>query len=163
MSESTVDIVIADYADPLHARAIIQLMDEYARDPYGGGEPLSGTCREQLVTKLAAFPGAFSVLAFDGTSALGLVNCFTGFSTFACKPLVNIHDVIVTEGARGRGLCARMLDSVAREAKRRGCCKLTMEVLEKNLPAQRAYRKVGFEPYVLDENMGAALFWQRYL
>lgn len=163
MSKNTIDILLADYANSQHAEALVQLMDEYARDPYGGGEPLSETCREQLVPKLAAFPGAFSVLAFDDSTALGLVNCFTGFSTFACKPLVNIHDVIVTGEARGRGVCGQMLELVAEEAKRRGCCKLTMEVLEKNRPAQRAYRKVGFEPYVLDENMGAAHFWQRYL
>ncbi|GAA5524048.1 hypothetical protein Maes01_00600 [Microbulbifer aestuariivivens] len=163
MSENTIEILLADYADPAHARALVQLMDEYARDPFGGGEPLSDRCRHELVAKLAAFPGAFSVLAFDGPRALGLVNCFTGFSTFACQPLVNIHDVIVTDAARGRGVCGRMLDLVAAEAKRRGCCKLTMEVLEKNLPAQSAYRKVGFKPYVLDESMGQALFWQRYL
>ncbi|AOS95569.1 Acetyltransferase (GNAT) family protein [Microbulbifer aggregans] len=163
MSDSPLDILIANYTDSHHARAIVQLMDEYARDPYGGGEPLSDACREQLVDKLGTFPGAFSVLAFDGSEPVGLVNCFTGFSTFACKPLVNIHDVIVTDRARGRGVCGRMLELVAREAEQRGCCKLTMEVLEKNEPAQRAYRKVGFEPYVLDENMGAAHFWQRYL
>ncbi|MFC6978476.1 GNAT family N-acetyltransferase [Microbulbifer taiwanensis] len=56
-----------------------------------------------------------------------------------------------------------MLDLVAREAKNRGCCKLTLEVLEKNLPAQIAYRKCGFRPYALDEEYGQAEFWQRYL
>ncbi|WP_193161397.1 GNAT family N-acetyltransferase [Microbulbifer hainanensis] len=155
--------VIADYRDARHGRDIVALMEEYSRDPFGGGEPLSETCRAQLVSKLAEFPGAFSVLAYRGEEALGLVNCFMGFSTFVCQPLVNIHDVVVSAKARGAGVCGAMLDLVAREAKSRGCCKLTMEVLEKNLPAQVAYRKSGFKPYTLDEEMGQAHFWQRYL
>ena len=44
-----------------------------------------------------------------------------------------------------------------------GCCKLTLEVLEKNLPAHTAYRRSGFKPYALDEELGTAQFWQRYL
>ncbi|SHF03272.1 Acetyltransferase (GNAT) family protein [Microbulbifer donghaiensis] len=158
-----VSTLIADYRNEKHAQDILELMDEYARDPFGGGEPLSAYCREQLVGKLAEFPGAFSVLAYRGDQALGLVNCFMGFSTFVCAPLVNIHDVIVSENARGGGVCGAMLDLVADEARSRGCCKLTMEVLEKNLPAQIAYRRAGFKPYTLDEEMGQAHFWQRYL
>jgi len=160
---TAVSTVIADYRDAKHGRHIMALMDEYARDPFGGGEPLTDDCRGQLLQKLADFPGAFSVLAYRGDEALGLVNCFTGFSTFVCKPLVNIHDVVVSGRARGTGICTEMLALVAREAKNRGCCKLTLEVLEKNLPAQIAYRKSGFKPYTLDEEMGQAQFWQRYL
>lgn len=163
MNQSTEAILLADYRDPAHAGDIVDLMDQYARDPFGGGEPLSATCRSQLTEKLAEFPGAFTVLAYRSGKAVGLVNCFTGFSTFMCQPLVNIHDVIVSADVRGEGICGAMLDVVASEAKRRGCGKLTMEVLEKNLPAQVAYRKCGFKPYTLDEEMGAAEFWQRYL
>lgn len=159
----TVTALIADYRDEQHGRDILMLMDEYARDSFGGGEPLSDYCRERLLQRLADFPGAFSVLAYRGSRALGLINCFMGFSTFVCKPLVNIHDVIVSKSARGSGICAEMLDLVAREAKKRGCCKLTLEVLEKNWAAKTAYRKSGFRPYALDEEMGQAEFWQRYL
>ncbi|MBB3059211.1 GNAT family N-acetyltransferase [Microbulbifer rhizosphaerae] len=165
MSEvaARVQVVMADYRDSRQGEDILALMDEYARDPFGGGEPMSDFCREHLLERLAEFPGAFSVLAYDGDRALGLVNCFMGFSTFACRPLVNIHDVVVSAAARGAGVCTAMLDFVAREAKSRGCCKLTLEVLEKNLPAQTAYRRSGFKPYALDEELGTAQFWQRYI
>ncbi|MGL6162088.1 GNAT family N-acetyltransferase [Microbulbifer sp.] len=169
MSEvaARVQVVMADYRDSRQGEDILALMDEYARDPFGGGEPMSDFCREHLLERLAEFPGAFSVLAYDGDGdgdrALGLVNCFMGFSTFTCRPLVNIHDVVVSAAARGAGVCTAMLDFVAREAKNRGCCKLTLEVLEKNLPAQTAYRRSGFKPYALDEEWGTAQFWQRYL
>ncbi|SDJ86789.1 GNAT family N-acetyltransferase [Microbulbifer yueqingensis] len=161
--EAPVEVKLADYTDARQGEDIIALMDHYARDPFGGGEPLSQFCREQLVKKLAGFPGAFTVLAYQGGRAIGLVNCFTGFSTFQCAPLVNIHDVVVHRDARGAGVCSAMLELVAAEARARGCGKLTMEVLEKNLPAQTAYRKAGFKPYTLDESHGAAIFWQRYL
>lgn len=160
---TTVTTVIADYRDEKQARDILALMDEYARDPFGGGEPMSDYCRDHLLARLAEIPGAFSVLAYRGDEPLGLVNCFMGFSTFVCKPLVNVHDVVVSREARGAGVCGEMLDLVAREAKNRGCCKLTLEVLEKNRNAQIAYRKCGFRPYALDEELGQAEFWQRYL
>ncbi|WP_226643114.1 GNAT family N-acetyltransferase [Microbulbifer variabilis] len=162
-TSTAVRVVLANYSDHRQAEDIITLMEEYSRHPFGGGGPLPEKCRNELVPKLAEFPGAFSILAYNDDGVLGLVNCFTGFSTFACMPLVNIHDVIVSERARGQGVCAAMMDFVALEAKKRGCCKLTMEVLEKNLAAKNAYRRVGFKPYTLDEEFGLAEFWQRYL
>jgi len=163
VNPETLQVVIADYRDPKHAADLVALMDEYARDPFGGGEPLAENCRQALTAKLAEFPGAFSVLAYRGDQPLGLVNCFMGFSTFTCKPLVNIHDVVVSESVRGGGICTAMFEKVVAVARERGCCKLTLEVLEKNLPAQAAYRKIGFRPYALDESFGQAEFWQRYL
>ncbi|WP_444923267.1 GNAT family N-acetyltransferase [Microbulbifer sp. DLAB2-AF] len=162
-TSSALRVVLANYTDSHQAEDIIHLMDEYSRHPFGGGGPLPEPCRNELVSKLANFPGAFSVLAYSDNEALGLVNCFTGFSTFSCMPLINIHDVIVSERARGQGVCAAMMDFVALEAKKRGGCKLTMEVLEKNFAAKNAYRKSGFKPYTLDEEFGQAEFWQRYL
>ncbi|WP_288132750.1 GNAT family N-acetyltransferase [Microbulbifer sp.] len=163
MSTDTLELTIADYRDPSDAADLVTLMDEYAQDPFGGGEPLDEVCRRELANKLAEFPGAFTVLAYREGKPVGLVNCFMGFSTFMCKPLVNIHDVVVSKSARGGGICTAMFEKVVEEARARGCCKITLEVLEKNLPAQAAYRKVGFKPYALDESFGQAEFWQRYL
>ena len=155
--------VIADYQDSQQGADLLALLNEYSLDPCGGGEPLPEICRAELLDRLAEIPGAFSVLAYKGAQPVGLVNCFMGFSTFMCKPLVNIHDVMVSESARGLGVCTLMFEKVVEVAKARGCSKITLEVLEKNLPAQAAYRKVGFKPYALDEEFGQAEFWQRYL
>lgn len=157
------DIRLADLTNPSDRADFLALLDEYARDPFGGGEPLPEVCHRELPEKLAAFPGAFSVLAYRDGKPLGLVNCFMGFSTFVCKPLVNIHDVVVSDAARGAGVCTAMMEKVVEVARERGCCKITLEVLEKNHPARAAYRKCGFKPYALDEGFGQAEFWQRYL
>lgn len=153
----------ADYGNPDHARAIVGLLDAYARDAAGGGEPLSAFAKTHLVQALAARPQAFSVLAFDGAQPVGLVNCIEGFSTFACKPLVNVHDVAVLPSHRGQRVAGQMLalaESIARE---RGACKMTLEVLQGNRSALRLYERVGFAAYQLDPAMGQAQFLQKWL
>lgn len=153
----------ADYARPADARAIVALLDAYASDPAGGGEPLSEFARQRLVPELASRPHAFSVLAFDGEAAVGLVNCIEGFSTFKCLPLVNVHDVAVLDSHRGRGIAEAMLGEVERIARERGACKLTLEVLSGNAPAMRLYERVGFAGYQLNPAMGSAQFLQKWL
>lgn len=153
----------ADYADPRDAHALVDLLDAYARDPAGGGEPLAADVRKGLVPALASRPWAFSVLAFDGDTPVGLINCLEGFSTFKCRPLVNVHDVAVLTSHRGRGIAEAMMAEVERIARERGACKLTLEVLSGNAPAMRLYQRIGFAGYQLDPAMGSAQFLQKWL
>jgi len=156
----------ADYANPHHAQVLVDLLDAYARDPMGGGEPLSAFAKHHLVACLAARANAFSVLAFesaDEKTPMGLVNCMEGFSTFACKPLVNVHDVVVLPAYRGRRVAQRMLGLVQTIAQQRGACKLTLEVLSGNTGALRLYTRLGFAQYQLDPAAGSAQFLQKWL
>lgn len=163
MMASAFTILRADYANPAHAAALVMLLDAYARDPAGGGEGLSAFAKNHLVTSLAARPQAYSVLAFDGELPVGLVNCIEGFSTFACKPLVNVHDVAVLASHRGRGIAERMLAEAEVVARERGAVKLTLEVLSGNHGAVRLYERIGFAGYQLDPAMGTAMFLQKWL
>jgi GNAT superfamily N-acetyltransferase len=156
-----IDILIADYRNPAHAHALVDLLDSYARDPAGGGMPLAPQVLAELPQALAARPQAFSVLAYDGEQPVGLVNCIEGFSTFACKPLVNVHDVVVLASHRGQRVTQRMLERVEAEARARGACKLTLEVLSGNRSALRAYERGGFAGYQLDPAFGSAVFLQK--
>ena len=160
---SQVVVVQADYSNPVHAQALRDVLNHYANDPMGGGEALSPHVLEQLPAELAKRPHAFSVLAFVDGEAAGLVNCFEGFSTFAGKPLVNVHDVSVSGAFRGLGLSQQMLLKVEEIARERGCCKITLEVLEGNDVAQGSYRKFGFSDGKLDPAYGRMLFWNKYL
>lgn len=161
--ELNMNVMIVDYHNAKQAMAFIHLLDEYARDPLGGGEALTDEVKQNIVPSLAAFPGAFSVLAYDGEEAIGLVNCFYGFSTFACRKIINIHDVVVKANYRGQAVCQQMFDYIERIAREQNCCKLTLEVLQNNESAQRAYRKCGFNAYQLLPEAGHALFWQKVL
>ncbi|VWX63097.1 Acetyltransferase (GNAT) family protein [Burkholderiales bacterium 8X] len=158
-----IETLIADYADPKHARALVDLLDAYARDPAGGGQALDQQVLASLPAALAARPQAFSVLAYDQGQPIGLVNCIEGFSTFACRPLVNVHDVVVLASHRGQRVVQGMLALVEHEARRRGACKLTLEVLSGNRSALRAYEREGFGAYQLDPAFGSALFLAKKL
>ena len=162
-ASSRLTICRADYANDDHASALVGLLDAYARDAAGGGEPLSGFAKTHLVQALAARPQAFSVLAFDGAQPVGLVNCIEGFSTFACKPLVNVHDVVVLASHRGQRVGEQMLAQAELIARERGACKMTLEVLQGNRSALRLYERVGFSAYQLDPAMGQAQFLQKWL
>ena len=153
----------ADYGDPLDAADVVLLTDAYARDPMGSGKPLPPEVCDRLVEGLAAQTGAFSLIArVDGEPA-GIANCFTGFSTFAARPLVNVHDLGVRPEHRGRGVGRALLAAVEAEAQRRGACKVTLEVLSGNEPAKALYAAVGFQGYGLDPAAGTAQFWVKKL
>lgn len=153
----------ADYQSASDAAALVMLLDAYASDPAGGGEPLSDFAKTHLVRELAARPQAYSVLAFEGEAPVGLVNCIEGFSSFACKPLVNVHDVAVLATHRGRGIAEAMLAEAERIAVGRGAIKMTLEVLSGNAPAMRLYQRAGYAGYQLDPAMGSAQFLQKWL
>jgi ribosomal protein S18 acetylase RimI-like enzyme len=142
---------------------VVEVLNAYASDPAGGGEALSAFARRHLVTELARRPQAFSVLAWDAEQAVGLVNAIEGFSTFKCRPLVNVHDVAVLASHRGQRIAERMLAKVESLARERGACKLTLEVLSGNHPALKLYHRIGFEDYQLDPSLGEARFMQKWL
>jgi len=162
---AVLDLAIApvDFADPADAAALVFVLDVYARDPMGGGEPLSADVRERLVPAMAQVPGAFALLARLDGEAAGLATCFMGFSTFAARPLVNIHDVSVVPQHRGKGIARALFAAVEAEAKARGACKVTLEVLSGNHRAKALYASLGYGDFQLDPEAGHALFWQKKL
>jgi len=154
-------VVKADYLNDTHKEDICVLLNTYASDPMGGGIPLEEEVRKNVVKELSKLPHAFSVIAYSGGVPVGLANCFEVFSTFSCKPVVNIHDLVVSKEFRGNGIGKNLLEKVEEIAKSKNCCKITLEVLSGNEVAKSSYKKFGFSGYELDPNLGAALFWQK--
>lgn len=152
-----------DYANRHQGQILVRLLDGYAKDPLGGGSGLSEEVKEHLPSRLAQIPNAFSFIAYSGEEPAGLINCFEGFSTFVAKPLVNIHDVFVLSEFRGQGVSQALLGAAEEEARKRGCCKLTLECLSKNEVAINAYKKSGFGSYELNPAHGMALFMEKKL
>lgn len=159
-----INFLLADYNNPVHATAVVDLLDEYARDPIGGGEPLAPFVRENLITTLSEASFAFSILGFnDEGAAVALANCFRTLSSFSCLPLINIHDLVIAQAAREQGVSQLLLAFIESHARETGCCKVTLEVLEHHTVAKKAYAKFGFEPYTLDEEYGHAMYMQKKL
>ena len=161
--EMNITILKADFSSKKQRDEITLLLNSYAKDPMGGGKPLEKYVIENVANELSRIPHAFSVIAYVNDKAAGLINCFELFSTFSCKPLINIHDVIVLEEYRGRRLSHEMLKKVEDIATERGCCKLTLEVLSKNEIAKSSYKKFGFSAYELNPVAGQAFFWEKQL
>ena len=101
--------------------------------------------------------------AHGAARPVGLINCVEGFSTFTGQPLLNVHDIVVLESCRRQGIAGALLAHVESVARDRGCCKLTLEVLEGNQGARQAYENFGFAAYQLDPAMGRALFMEKKL
>jgi ribosomal protein S18 acetylase RimI-like enzyme len=152
-----------DPLDDRHARALLTVLDGYARDPSGGGTGLTDEVKVRLPGLLAQQAHYIGLLAFEGDRPVGLVNAFLGVSTFKARPLLNIHDIAVEPDRRGAGIGRRLLAATEDVARQHGCCKLTLEVLEGNHTAVGLYRAVGFAAYELDPAMGAARFFEKWL
>lgn len=137
----------ADLTKPAHAASLLHILDSYARGAGGQNAPLSEQARAGLAPGLNAHPAAFALLAFRGPAALGAAVCVWGFSTFAGRPSLNIHDFAVLPEFRGQGIGTLLLADIERRARRRGACKLTLEVHDTNSGAKRLYRRSGFGPW----------------
>ena len=149
--------------NPRHTADFMVLLDHYARDPMGGGQGLSAYTCENLVTQLREWPTFMALLAYVGNQPVGMLDGFFGFSTFAARPLLNIHDMVVHRDWRHHGVARALFAAAESMARERDCCKLTLEVLEGNSVAKAAYERLGFKPYQLDPQAGNALFMHKFL
>lgn len=157
------EIIDADFNNPEHGQQVLAMLNEYASGPMGGNTPLPEYAQRNLIPELAKRPTARALLARVDGEAAGVAIYIEGFSTFACRPLVNLHDLGVSPRFQGRGVGKQLLAALEDRARRLGCCKITLEVLEGNDVAQGLYRKLGYEGYSLDEDTGRAMFWQKKL
>ena len=170
-----------DYRAAQDAADVCAMLDLYARDPMGGGDALDADVLGRLCADLASRADAFSFLAYVDTphvKAIGLINCFEGYSTFKARPLLNIHDIVVHPDYRGAGVGqallgaahdlarARLLQAHAGGAQRQCACHSQLRALWVcQLPARSgggaggvdakvALKKtpalIGFQPWVAD-------------
>jgi ribosomal protein S18 acetylase RimI-like enzyme len=161
MPESDVAIRRADLQDNRDADAVLDLLDMYARDPFGDGEPLATDVRERLIPDLRRLDNCYIFLAIAESSPVGLAICFFGYSSFLARPLLNIHDLAVVPEWRGRRVGRALLHAIEQEARRRHCCRITLEVRADNLVARRLYQDFGFQPG--DTATDALSFWKKPL
>ena len=146
-------ILLADLENPAHQQAIISLLDMYSRDEFGSGKPLAAETAARLIPGLRE-ARAVCFLAKEEETFVALALCLPSFSSFRARHILNIHDIAVSPMHRGKGIGQALLKAVAEEARRRGCCKVTLEVREDNEVAKAAYLRAGFRATVPE-----TLFW----
>jgi len=157
------ETIIADLNNEQHVSDFMHVLGDYAEDPMGGGAPLSDYAKQNLIALLKSVDNNTIVLCYVSGKIAGIANCVFTISSFKAKPVLNIHDFAISPEFRGRGLSKSMLDRVEQLARDKGCCKLTLEVLENNHRAKKVYETFGFEGYELNPAMGKAVFWEKGL
>lgn len=166
-----VTVRMADLTDPDDAATVVELTDAYARSETGGGQPLPDAVKDDLVPAmlehgnvdvLIAEIGGEQILsdrealaqaeadgeqpdaAADGPTPVGICTVVYKFSTFSAAPTMNIHDIAVLPEHRGQGIGRKLLDTAEVVARKRGCARMNLEVLDQN-PARRLYERAGYE------------------
>lgn len=133
-----------DYENPDHLSSLATLICHYMEDPMGNVEPLNKLQQLRMVDGLANHPKAFVLFAILGEEIVGLTVCFENFSTFRARPYINIHDLIVQQQHRGKGIGRALLKEVENIAQERRCCKLSLEVRDDNKTGQSLYKSLGY-------------------
>jgi ribosomal protein S18 acetylase RimI-like enzyme len=154
----TANVSACDYANPEHRQAIVSLINAYIDDEMGGGDPLSKAEQTLLVEGLNKHPKSIVFLAEIDGVFVGLLTAFENFSTFTVKPMINIHDVIVLQEYRGKGIGRQLMNALVSEAENRGSSRVTLEVRKDNPTAQGLYKSLGFKD--TDPSM---FYWRKYL
>ncbi len=156
-------IIEADLANPEHQLDVVRLTAAYACDGMGNGAPLPPDVLARLVSGLRDHPTTIIFLAYVDDQAVGIATCFRGFSTFAARPLINIHDLAVLPEHRGAGIGRSLLEAVECKARTLGCARVTLEVQEHNSVARSLYEAVGFAHAVYGDTTGGSLFYTKSL
>lgn len=151
-------IVEANLDEPSHAAGLVHCIDSYASEDMGGGHALSDDVKQRLVPGLKQHPSRLVLLALHEREVVGAAVCFMGYSTFAAKPRLNVHDLCVLAAHRGHGLGRRLMEAALERARAAGCSAVSLEVRADNEIARRLYQSLGF-----GAGFAALEFWVRPL
>ncbi len=146
MPEAAATVRAVDFDDRGDMRRYLELLDAYARDPMGAARPLDDEVKSRLARELPGHPTVHGLFAEQDGLAVGFATCFTAYSTFRARPLLNIHDIAVLPQWRGYGIADALLAGIEKCARELGCCRITLEVRDDNPRARRVYERGGFAP-----------------
>ena len=153
-----IQIIEGDLSNLEHAESFLKLTAEYMADPMGGVETWSDEQKEIVIREMKEHPCAVVFFAVADGEFVGICTCFYAYSTFLAKPLLNIHDIYVTESRRGNGIGKQLIQAVEDKAISENCGKITLEVRKDNLNARDLYKSQGFT-----EAPHSMFFWIKYL
>ncbi len=130
-------------ADRSNIEAIVNFMAEYyAYDHIPFDREAARSSMERLVND--HYLGRAWVISY-GADAVGYCVLTLGYSLEFHGRSAFIDELFIKEGYRGKGIGTRTLEFLKETARALGVTALRLEVEQKNVDAQRLYRKAGFE------------------
>ncbi|MGE5671987.1 MAG: GNAT family N-acetyltransferase, partial [Fibrobacterota bacterium] len=85
-----IDIIEANLKNDGHTKAIVYLLNEYAKDLQGYKRSLPENVLKELIPQMSKIPTSIVFLASVESKYVGMAICFLGFSTFYARPIINI-------------------------------------------------------------------------
>jgi len=95
------------------------------------------------LVELVATPGTSLLVARDGADVLGMLTLIVYRVTTGMRAA--IHDVVVDEAARGRGVGEALTREALRQAADAGALSVELTSRQDREAANRLYRRLGFE------------------
>ncbi|USD64069.1 GNAT family N-acetyltransferase [Vibrio sp. SCSIO 43136] len=114
-----------------------------------------------VVNQLFALPYFHGFVSSVDSKPAGFAVCFESFSTYRAQRVMNIHDFMVLDNFRGKGVGKAQLDGIERYCREHDYLKITLEVGEDNLAAKKLYSSCDYEDYRVV--LKAQQHWQKYL
>ena len=102
MSEKV--FVKIDLGNEGHCQQLLQLLNLYMEDIMGNNKPMPVDLGPRIIAGLKNHSSYIGFFVKYKSEFVALANCNYLFSTFAAKPLINIHDFIVNPAFRQKGI-----------------------------------------------------------
>lgn len=160
-----IKVVTADRNNVFHVIDFYQLMKDYSKHEMSGSESISSDILMQVLNYCFDIKNGIIFIAYRALiDPVGFVTCLYGYSTFAGKKTLNIHDIYVAENEASKGIGNILLDRVESHARSHDYCKITLEVRTDNEKAKKIFLRSGFENGGQFGGKFAAMeYWQKYL
>ncbi len=133
----------ADLSTEGDQEQVINLVGNFSQES-SHPRPLPKETQNTLASNLRKFPTTLVYFVEKRQAPISIAVCFLSFSTFNDTPIQNIHDFHIKKKFQGMGFGKQFLAFIEHQAKENGCCKVTLEVCQKNERANIFYEKHGY-------------------
>lgn len=140
----SVRIVEADLQRTEHQHAVLQLLNAQAAESMGQDAAFTKETDARIISRLRDEARILTLLAFMGSTPVGIAIGFQGFSVEPDTPHLRLSDFFVLAPWRGRGIGRALLAAAEDLARALPCSQLLLHVSTGNAPARRLYEAHGF-------------------
>ncbi len=138
-------LIQVDLNNSAHSSAVVNLLNDYMLDEMGIGEKMPEELAPKIIKGLKKHQAYLGFFVLVDENYVALANCNLNYSTWKAKPLINIHDFVVSPKFRQKGIGLFLLKSIEKYAQENGFCRINLEVRHDNYKAQNLYKKAGFK------------------